>query len=123
VSVIDATEHNVVGTIELPKGDDTSPLKPKGIVVSPDAKTIYVATGRGNSVAVIDAQSQKLVQLIPVGQRPWGLELSPDGRKLYVANSLSNNVSVIDVATKQVIATIAVGDGPWTIAIRPGVNK
>lgn len=87
------------------------------MVVSPDGKRVYVATGRGNSVAVIDGDQLKLLTLIPVGQRPWGLGLTVDGRKLYTANGLSDDVSVIDTATNKVIATIKAGDGPWGVAL------
>jgi YVTN family beta-propeller protein len=86
-------------------------------VVSPDGKRIYVATGRGNSVAVIDSEQLSLVNVIPVGQRPWGIALTPDGRKLYTANGLSDDVSVVDTATNKVIATIKAGDGPWGIGL------
>jgi YVTN family beta-propeller protein len=101
--------------IRLPRGE----TKPKGVVISQDAQRLYVATGRGNTVAVIDAASRKLLHMIPVGQRPWGLALTPDGQRLYAANGLSNDVSVIDTATGQVIANVKAGDGPWGIVIKP----
>jgi YVTN family beta-propeller protein len=115
--VVDTNGHRVIKTIDLPSGDGASQSKPKGVVVSPDGKRIYVATGRGNSVAVIDSEQLSLVNLIPVGQRPWGIALTPDGRKLYTANGLSDDVSVIDTATNKVIATIKAGDGPWGIGL------
>ena len=86
-------------------------------MVSPDGKRVYVATGRGNSVAVIDGEHLTLITLIPVGQRPWGIALTPDGRKLYTANGLSNDVTVVDTVTNKVVATIKAGDGPWGIAL------
>ena len=117
VSVVDTKDHSVIKTIELPRGEASSQLKPKGVVVSTDGKRVYVATGRGNSVAVIDGEQLTLLTLIPVGQRPWGIALTPDGRKLYTANGVSNDVTVIDTSTNKVIATIKAGDGPWGIAI------
>jgi len=107
----------VMKTIELPHVDGPTQLKPKGVVVSADGKHVYVATGRGNSVAVIDGEQLTLITLIPVGQRPWGLALTPDGRKLYTANGLSNDVSVVDTTANKVIATVKAGDGPWGIAL------
>jgi len=107
----------VIKTIELPRADGSAQFKPKGVVVSADGKRVYVATGRGNSMAVIDGEQLKLVALIPVGQRPWGIALTPDGRKLYTANGISNDVSVIDTSTNKVIATVKAGDGPWGIAL------
>jgi PQQ-dependent catabolism-associated beta-propeller protein len=117
ISVVDTKAHAVVKTIELPRGEGSSQLKPKGVVVSRDGKRVYVATGRGNSVAVIDGEHLTLLQFIPVGQRPWGIALTPDGRKLYTANGLSNDVTVIDTTTNKVIATVRAGDGPWGIAL------
>src|SRR5215213_7252928 len=89
VSVVDTKDHTVIKTIELPRGDASAQLKPKGVVVSPDGKRVYVATGRGNSVAVIDGEQLTLITLIPVGKRPWGIAMTPDGRKLYTANGVS----------------------------------
>jgi PQQ-dependent catabolism-associated beta-propeller protein len=117
LSVIDTSDHHVTKTIEFPKSDATTLIKPKGIAISPDGKRVYVATGRGNSVAVVDGESLTFMQYIPVGQRPWGVALTADGRKLYVANGLSNDVSVIDTQANKVIATIKAGDGPWGIAL------
>lgn len=107
----------MIKTIELPRGEGSAQSKPKGVVVSPDDKRVYVATGRGNSVAVIDGEQLTLITLIPVGQRPWGIALTRDGRKLYTANGLSNDVSVIDTNTNKVIATVKAGNGPWGIAL------
>ena len=104
-------------TIELPRGDASALSKPKGVVVSPDGKRVYVATGRANSVAVIDGEQLSLIMLIPVGKRPWGVALMRDGRKLYTANGLSNDVSVIDTSTNQVVGTVKVGNGPWGMAL------
>jgi YVTN family beta-propeller protein len=116
VSVVDVGTHTVTSTIELPR---TREIKPMGVCVSPDGKLVYVATGRGNSLAVIDGVNNRLVTMIPVGNRPWGVAVSPDGRKVYTANGLSNDVSVVDTATNKVIGTIKAGDGPWGITIRP----
>ena len=119
VCVIDVKDHSVSGKIELPHDNNGSALKPKGAVISKDGQKIYVATGRGNCVAVIEAATQKVLQLIPTGQRPWGIAFTPDGSKLYTANGLSNDVSVIDVASNKVTNTIRAGDGPWGVVIAP----
>src|ERR1051325_3876861 len=117
VSVVDTKDHSVVKTIELPRVEGQTQLKPKGMAVSADGKRVYVATGRGNSVAVIDGERMALITLIPVGQRPWGVALHSDGKKLYTANGMSNDVSVIDTSTNKVVGTIKAGDGPWGVAL------
>ncbi|HEX8090358.1 MAG TPA: beta-propeller fold lactonase family protein, partial [Blastocatellia bacterium] len=113
VTVVNAKTHRVTRTIELPRGQ----VKPMGIAISRDGSRLYVSNGRGNSVAVIDTRSNKILAMISVAQRPWGIALSADGRKIYTANGLSNDVAVIDTATNRVITTIRAGEGPWGIAI------
>jgi YVTN family beta-propeller protein len=87
------------------------------VTVSPDGSTVYVATGRGNSVAVLEAETLAERARIPVGQRPWGIALADGGRRLYTANGVTNDVSVIDTEAGRVIATIRAGDGPWGVAV------
>ena len=46
-----------------------------GVVFDPSKRRIYMSTGRGGSVAVVqqEQESEKLLKEIPVGARPWGL--------------------------------------------------
>ena len=91
--------------------------KPKGLALSADGATLYVATGSGNSVAVLDAETLEVQRSLPVGRRPWGIALSSDGRELYTADGLDNAVSVLDTSSGEVVATIPVGQRPWGIAV------
>ncbi|HEU4627166.1 MAG TPA: beta-propeller fold lactonase family protein [Steroidobacteraceae bacterium] len=95
--------------------------RPMSVRLDAKRKRLYVSTGRGGNVAVLDisAAEPKLVQLVPVGARPWGMALSPDGSRLYTANGPSNDVSVVDTATLKVIAKIPVGKSPWGVAVGP----
>ncbi|HEX6086314.1 MAG TPA: cytochrome D1 domain-containing protein [Thermoanaerobaculia bacterium] len=113
VQLVDAKKHRVLKRVRLGKAD-----KPVGMVLSPDEKRLYVATGRGNGVAVVDTAALRVVGNVPTGVRVWGIALTRDGKKLYAANSLSNSISVIDTATLRVVKTIKTGDGPWALAIR-----
>jgi YVTN family beta-propeller protein len=92
-----------------------------GVVVSPDSKQVYVSTGRGESVAVVDVAGRKVVKLIDgVGGRPWGIGVSADGKKVFTANGPSNDVSVIDVGSGTVERRIKVGGSPWGLVVAPG---
>jgi YVTN family beta-propeller protein len=102
IDVVDVPHHRVIAKIQLPKQDH-----PVGLVLRGDR--LYVATGRGNSVAVIE--KDRLVKEIPVGSRPWWLTFADN--KLYVANGLSNDISIIE--NDRVIGTIKAGDGPWGV--------
>lgn len=73
------------------------------VVLSADAETAYVSTGRGQKVFIVDTATDKVTGSVQAGQRPWGIGLSPDGKYLYAANGPSNNVSIIDLTTKNLL--------------------
>src|SRR4051812_36516545 len=113
VSVVDTAAHRVITAIKIEGAD----VRPMGSVASRNGREVFISTGRGNLVAVIDSETNTVVARIPVGQRPWGIALNPGGTTLYSANGLSGDVSVIDVATRKETARIKAGAGPWGIAI------
>ena len=88
-----------------------------GTKMAPDGKDLYVTTGRGKMVLILDTATNKVVGSVEAGPRPWGMALTPDGTTLYTANGPSNDVSVIDIAARQVTKKIPAGRGPWGIAL------
>jgi YVTN family beta-propeller protein len=115
VTVIDTTRQVALRTVRLRNGD----VRPMGIVVSRDGKTVYVTTGRGGTVLALDGETLAEKKEVAVGKRPWGLAISPDGKYLFTANGPSNDVSVVDAATMTVVKQIPAGDGPWGVAVVP----
>jgi YVTN family beta-propeller protein len=89
------------------------------VVAAPDGKSIYVTTGRGQGVVIIDTATNKPVASIEVGGRPRGIAVSADGRTVFTANGPSNDVSIVDVASRTVKAKVTVGDRPWGVAFIP----
>lgn len=112
VSLIDVRRHAVERRIRLAATEH-----PVGLMLSRDEKRLYVATGRGNGVAVIDTTAMRVITSIPTGSRVWGIARSRDGSKIYAANSLSNTISVIDTQTSRVVRTIGTDDGPWALVV------
>ena len=113
VTVIDATTYRPIATIPVP-GEGP---KPMGSVIAPDDSKVYVSTGRGGTVAILDTKSDKFVGVVDVGSRPWGMALSGDGKDLWVAGGPpANEVSVIDLGTDRVVKKIPVGKAPWGVA-------
>jgi YVTN family beta-propeller protein len=112
IAVVDAKSHKLLSKIQLPMGS-----LPMGTAVSADGKELYVSTGRGNTVLIIETADNKIGATIPVGNRAWGIALDPSGSKLYTANGASNDVSVIDLKSRKELQRIKVGDGPWGIAV------
>jgi YVTN family beta-propeller protein len=116
VIVVDALAHRVIDTIHLPGGDL---VRPMGVVASADGKQVFVSTGRGKSVAIIETSTNKMVGSVEVGERPWGIAATPDGNMVFTANGPSNDVSFVDVPGRKVVAKVKVGDRPWGVAYLP----
>lgn len=92
-------------------------IRPMGTTLSADGKRLFVTTGHGGAVLVIDTTTDAIVKYIDVGKRPWGIALSPDGKKLYTANGLSNDITIVNTDTYEVIKRIKVDAKPWGIAV------
>jgi YVTN family beta-propeller protein len=93
--------------------------RPMAVILDAKRDRLYLSTGRGGTVAVIDLKGPTLVTEVKAGTRPWGIALSQDGRWLYTANGPSNDVSVIDTATLKAVKTIPVGRSPWGVVLGP----
>jgi PQQ-dependent catabolism-associated beta-propeller protein len=97
--------------------------RPMAVLLDVERNRLYVSTGRGGTVAVIETagsgQPFKLLKEIPVGTRPWGMAMSADGRFLYTANGPSNDVSIVDTNTLTAIKRIEVGRSPWGVTVGP----
>ena len=115
VSVIDAMKHQVLQTIQL-----TGELvRPMGAVVSADGSRLFVSTGRGKNVVIIDTATNMPIASIEVGERPWGIAVSPDGKTVFTANGPSNDVSIVDVESRTVKGRVKAGDRPWGLVFVP----
>jgi len=113
-NLVDSVEHKLLKTIKLPPGS-----RPMGTAISPDGKKVYIGTGRGGTVCVVDTASFTVEKTIKAGARPWGVAVSPDGKRLFVANGPSNDVSVIDLDSEKETARIKAGEGPWGVVVVP----
>jgi PQQ-dependent catabolism-associated beta-propeller protein len=120
VSVIDPRSHQIVHVIDFHiPGVDREYIGPVGVQVTPDGRTAFVALGRANRVAVVDAHSYEVEKYILVGQRPWQIAFSPHYRRLFVVNGLTNDVTIIDVSSLEATKSAPVGRLPWGIAVVP----
>jgi YVTN family beta-propeller protein len=114
VSVIDVAKHEPSGEIQL---GQAGVIKPMSVLLSPDASKLFVSTGRGKMVFVVDTTTEKVVTSFEAGDRPWGIGVSPDGKRVYTANGPSNDVSVIDVEKGSVVKRIPSSGSPWGILV------
>jgi len=116
VTVVDTAKYQVIQTIPLGK---RGVIKPMSVLLSPDARSLYVSTGRGHKLFIINTASNRVTASFDIGERPWGIALSPDVKTLFSANGPSNDVSVVNLSTKTVIRKIKAGDGPWGVLVLP----
>jgi len=91
ISVVSTGSDSVVRTVLLRPGQmhDIPGATPLGLTLSPDQKSLYVAMGDMNAVAVVDVigSDLKVRGYIPVGWYPTGVVTSPDGKNLLVTNA------------------------------------
>lgn len=98
--------------------------RPMAVVLDSKRNRLYLSTGRGGTVAVIDVTSApKLMKEVAVGKRPWGIALSADGRFLYTANGPSNDMSIVDTTTLTTIKTVSAGKSPWGVTVGPAPKQ
>jgi len=80
----------------------------------------------GDTVSVIDTQTDQVVATLTVGVGPAGIVVDPRSHNVYVAGygagGSGTAVSVINGNTDQVTGTVTVGNAPRGIAIDPVTN-
>src|SRR5205085_11911101 len=102
-----AAEPKVIKRIRVPG-------QPNRMVLNSSRSTLYVAQDNSDSVGVIDTNSNRLLDNIPVtapagllpsetsrfkGNNTNGVTLSPDEKFLYATNGWMNDVAVVQLDT------------------------
>ena len=118
--VVDFGTRRVLNRVLLPDAPvDAKPLIPDtfshGLGITPDGKSLWVASLLDNSVSVYALPDLKRLATIPVGKAPDWLTFTPDSRRCYVSNAGSDSVSVVDIASRQELTRIPVGKVPKRI--------
>src|SRR5215470_20183047 len=57
---------------------------------------IYITDSAADTVHVIDAATNKVVQVIRGIEAPHGVTFSPDGARVYVSNESTDSLDVVD---------------------------
>jgi len=90
ITIINARTEKIEKTIVLEPAESVRGLRgvlPFGMALSPDENRLYVACAGINAVAVIDAQSDKVLGYFPTAWFPARVAVSPNGKTLYIANA------------------------------------
>ena len=96
---------------------------PVALAVSRTRNEVYVLSqgqpGARGSVAIIDAETNRVVRAMPVGKNPSALVLDASDERLYVANAGSNTVSILDLRARRVVGVLGTGEQPGAVAVSP----
>ena len=122
VTVIDLVTHETLAEIDVGR-------HPRGVAVTSDSRTAYVAVMGSAGIAVIDLSalspengSTTTGQPAPtyirgVGITPRHLALSPDDKTLYVTLNREHAVVAVDLDSGQVIRRVRTGRAPRSMDI------
>jgi YVTN family beta-propeller protein len=90
---------------------------PRGIAVSPDSRTAYVAIMGGSDLVTVDLATFATERIGNVGRGPRHVVISPDGAFLYVTLNKDGQIVKVDAATGAVVAKVATGSAPRSMDI------
>jgi YVTN family beta-propeller protein len=112
MDVIDIASRRRVATIDFGR-----PERPHCPQFGPDGR-LYVTTEVTNTITVIDAKTNQIVDRIPTGQpESHMLVITRDGKRAYTSNVHVGTVSAIDLAARKVTAVIPVSSYAQRIAL------
>ena len=109
LKVISVESQKIVKTIKIGR-------YPRGIAVSSDGKTAYVAEMGGNRIHVVNLDDFS-VSYIPIGSNPRAIVLSPDNFMMYVTMNLSGKVASWNLATNKAGKQVKTGEAARSLAI------
>lgn len=111
VSVIDSRTGKLETTLEI--GD-----RPRGIGLSPDQKTLYVALSEENAIGMVDVATLEFLGKLKAGEDPETFDVHPNGN-LYLSNEDDAKATVVNPSTGEIVTEIRVGLEPEGVAVSP----
>jgi YVTN family beta-propeller protein len=120
VSVIDLAAHREIKQVVVG-------LHPSGIAATADGRHLLVANANSDTVSVIDAAKDEVVETISTrpaekllfGSAPNALVVTPDGKTIYVSNGTNNAIAVIEFSPgkSKLLGCIPTGWYPGGLAL------
>jgi PQQ-dependent catabolism-associated beta-propeller protein len=113
ITVLDIDALKVVATVPVGK-------RPRGMVLSPDHKTLFICAGDDNRLDVMDTTTFKITSTHETsGPDPELLDIDHAGKFIYIANEDDGLVTVINAADGSVRGEIQIGVEPEGMAVSP----
>ncbi|MBX7224045.1 MAG: hypothetical protein K1Y36_29285 [Blastocatellia bacterium] len=117
VKVINSSTNTLVTIIPIPNG------QPYRVAVNPQTNRIYVSTQGGQSLAVIEGETNRILANIPISPFTSGVEVNPNTNRIYVTDPYSGLLTVVDGNSNQIVATITVDRFCEDISINSASNR
>jgi len=119
---------NASPTDSISIGNRDDGYSPFDVAVNQATNTVYVTSPDSNTVSVINATTNKVVDTITVGITPVEIAVNLNTNLVYVANGNSGTISIIDGSTNKVLKTLSVTDkrdfySIGGIAVNENTNK
>jgi YVTN family beta-propeller protein len=80
-----------------------------GLALSPDEKTLYVATRDGNQIVLVDTAGRRVRATVALPGQPARVRLTPSGSYLVASLLESGEVAVLDTRDRQLVRRFTVG--------------
>lgn len=84
-----------------------------GAVITPDGRSLYVATSKG--IWVLDTTTLAVRATFAAGREVSSVALSRDGQRLYALIPEQKNVVALDAANGQTLGRVTANSGAWAI--------
>jgi YVTN family beta-propeller protein len=72
--------------------------EPLDVEYTPDGRYIVTTNSEDNTVSVIDAATNRVIDTIKTGKQPTSIDFPPNGRQGYVTDEGSGSVEILDFA-------------------------
>ena len=109
LNIISIDTQKLVKTIKIGR-------YPRGISISNDSKSAYVAEMGGNRIHVINLENFTASH-IPIGSNPRAIILSPDNSMMYVTMNLTGRVASWDLVNNKAGKSVKTGKSARSLAI------
>jgi YVTN family beta-propeller protein len=108
-----------IDVINIAKQKVTSTFKIDAIptAISPDGGTLYCVNPNNNTLLLISAATQQVLNTFPTGPSPHTAVVSPDGTLVYVPNYLGDTMTVL--SNNASVSSIKVDGFPVSVAFSP----
>ena len=83
----------------------------------------WVLLPNAGRVAVINTDTNRVIESFAVGKRPLGIALNTARTLAFVADGTSKAVSVVDLARQRAVSVIKLRNRPFLIAVQPGRDR